>query len=75
MKRTGKTSEEIDQLFRIGEIYNSSICALEAKELNLIDEIVTDFKFFDEGFKGKEGFLTRKHEEAEKKELIPSRLL
>jgi len=51
-ERTGKTIEEIRRIFYEGEMYRMVISSQEAKDINLIDEIVTDFKFFPE-FKGK----------------------
>lgn len=45
MARTGKSREEVLELFTLGEKFNIYFTAEEALKRNLIDEIVTDFKF------------------------------
>lgn len=42
--RTGKTVDDIKNLMRDGSKYSRRLDAAEAKDLGLIDEIVTDFK-------------------------------
>jgi ATP-dependent protease ClpP protease subunit len=63
-KRTGKTNEQVEQVFRLGEIYNRSLTAPEALEFGLIDEICTDFKFFPKTFKGKKVYEKEKKDAA-----------
>lgn len=45
-KRTGFSRERISELFRQGEVHETFFSAKQAVELNLVDEIVTDFKLF-----------------------------
>lgn len=45
-KRTGLSREKLIEIFRHGEIHDACFSAKQALELGLIDEIVTDFKFF-----------------------------
>ncbi|MDQ5969060.1 MAG: ATP-dependent Clp protease, protease subunit [Patescibacteria group bacterium] len=45
-KRTGLTPGKIKDLFRQGEIHQTYFSAKQAVEMNLADEIVTDFKLF-----------------------------
>jgi ATP-dependent protease ClpP protease subunit len=52
MKRTGHSRKVIKELLRYGELYSYSIQPKEALKLNLIDEIVSDFKLFPPEFKG-----------------------
>lgn len=54
IKRTGKTAEEVDQIFRLGDVYNLRYSAQQSLEFGLIDEIATEFKFFSAKFKGKD---------------------
>lgn len=51
-KRTGKTIKQVQGLFEQGEYFNISISAKDALKHKLIDQIVTNFKFFP-GFKGR----------------------
>ena len=46
VQRTGKTVEEVRRLFYLGETYSLDLSAEEALKEGLIDEILTDFKFF-----------------------------
>ena len=46
MKRTGLPREKITEIFRHGEIHEAYFSAQQALKLCLVDEIVTDFKFF-----------------------------
>jgi len=46
MQRTGKTVEEVRRLFHLGETYDLDLSAEDALKEGLIDEILTDFKFF-----------------------------
>ncbi len=47
MKRLGKGREEVHELFRLGEKFQSvEYTAKEALEMGIIDEIETEFKFF-----------------------------
>lgn len=48
VRRTGLTKEKIAELFRQGEVHKMYFIAKQAMEMNLIDEVVTDFKFFPE---------------------------
>lgn len=45
-KRTGLDHDKIKKLFRQGEIHQTYFSAKQAVELNLADEVVTDFKIF-----------------------------
>ena len=46
MTRLKKTREEVHDLFRIGEKYDTCYTAEEALKLGFVDEIDDDFKFF-----------------------------
>lgn len=46
MERTGLTKKEVRKLFRHGEVHRESLTAEQALGYGLIDEILTDFKFF-----------------------------
>jgi len=45
-QRTGLSSEKIKELFRHGEVHQSYFSANQALQMNLVDEIRTDFKLF-----------------------------
>lgn len=45
-RRTGLTRERILDLFRHGEVHGAYFTAEQCLELNLVDEIITDFKLF-----------------------------
>jgi ATP-dependent protease ClpP protease subunit len=42
--RTGLPIEKIKEMFRYGEVQQASISATQALKMNLVDEILTDFK-------------------------------
>lgn len=45
-RRTGLPEERLKEIFRHGEVHGAHFSAKQALELNLIDEIVQDFKIF-----------------------------
>lgn len=52
-KRMGKTPEEVEKFFRMGDMFHHYIDAQEAIDHGLADEIIPSFKIFAESFKGR----------------------